>query len=58
MKTNTLCEGCGNPHDIDDGLFCYDCECAFWKDPQAVLEYFHFCGIPATLAEIKVMLSK
>ena len=58
MKANTLCEGCGNEWDTDDGLFCYECECKFWKDPQAVMEYFHFCGVPATLEEIKVMLNK
>ena len=61
MKTNThedkciICEK--NP--IDSGeLVCDECESEFWKDPQAVMEYFHFCGIPATLEEIKVMLSK
>ena len=51
------CLGCENViPDDDDDLFCHDCEKAFWKDPQAVLEYFHFCRIPATLEEIKVML--
>jgi len=54
----TYCEGCGKEWDTDDGLFCDECEANFWKDPQAVMEYFHFCGIPATLEEIKVMLSK
>ena len=59
MKTSTTrCEGCGEPWDTDDGMFCHDCECKFWKDPEAVLDYFHFCGVPATLEQIKVMLSK
>jgi len=49
-----LCEK--NP--VDGELVCNECETEFWKDPQAVMEYFHFCGIPATLEEIKVMLSK
>lgn len=50
------CLGCENVIPDDDGMFCIDCETAFWKDPEAVLEYFHFCGVPATLEEIKVML--
>ena len=58
MKTNTHCVGCGKVWDTDDCQFCDDCEAKFWEDPQAVLAYFHWCGVPATLEEIKVMLSK
>lgn len=52
------CLTCDNEVPDDDEMICHECECNFWKDPQAVMEYFHFCGIPATLEEIKVMLSK
>ena len=60
MTDNTQDELCiiceKNP--VDGELDCEECESNFWNDPQAVMEYFHFCGIPATLEEIKVMLSK
>lgn len=51
-----VCLGCGKEWDTDDCLFCDDCETAFWKDPKAVLDYFHFCGIPATIEQIQEMI--
>lgn len=50
------CVGCDNQI-ADDEMFCDKCYSDFWKDPEAVLDYFHFCGVPATLEEIKIMLS-
>ena len=50
------CLTCDNQIPDDGEMICSDCEIAFWKDPQAVMEYFHFCGVPATLEQIKVML--
>ena len=40
--------------DWDDGsLVCDDCEAAFWKDEEAILGYFHFCGVPATIEDVR-----
>ena len=57
MSELKKCVGCDTKIIADDEMFCEKCEADFWKDPEAVLDYFHFCGVLATLEEIKIMLS-
>lgn len=51
---NNHCIICGKFWN-DDSLVCDSCEDTFWKDEEAVLGYFHFCGIPATMKQIRKM---
>ncbi len=36
----------------DGSLVCETCEDEIWRDPEAILGYFHFCGVPATMEQI------
>lgn len=36
----------------DGSLVCDTCEDEFWRDPEAILGYFHFCGVPATMEQV------
>ena len=49
------CIICGKFTDGNE-LVCERCESQFWKDEEAILDYFHFCGVPATIEQIREMM--
>jgi hypothetical protein len=52
-----ICIICEKPWN-DGSLVCHACEEEFWSDPEAVLGYFHFCGVPATMEQILELMGK
>jgi len=52
MTDEDKCIICGKEWD-NGSLICDECEEAFWKDEEAILGYFHFCGVPATIEDIR-----
>ena len=51
MSEQEHCIECGVA--IEEGVLCEKCEQEEMKDPQFWLDYCHFCGLPATLEQIK-----